>query len=246
MSTRTKAAVADTLPALFPAVFPGHGDDAPLDLPPITEQVQQQIKDRVVSRDFDAWSEALARVGNCSRPIRLHGHSQTVDATTGEILSSYSSRHEPLGVTHVRCGNRRATDCPSCSRLYAADTFHLIRAGVAGGKTVPETVAENPLVFATVTAPSFGPVHGRRDSARPATPPAAGRSCVRMVGPGPAKQSHGEDDPLLGQPLCGELLRLRLAGGLAVVGAGPVAPVHHRAAHGWSPRPSTCARVPAR
>ena len=30
----------------------------------------------------------------------------------------------------------------------------LIRAGVAGGKTVPATVAENPLVFATVTAPS--------------------------------------------------------------------------------------------
>ena len=38
--------------------------------------------------------------------------------------------------------------------------FHLIRAGVTGGKTVPESVAENPLVFATVTAPSFGIVHG--------------------------------------------------------------------------------------
>jgi len=43
VSTRTKAAVTDTLPALFPAVFPGHGEDAPLDLPPVTEQVQQQI-----------------------------------------------------------------------------------------------------------------------------------------------------------------------------------------------------------
>jgi hypothetical protein len=54
--------------------------------------------------------------------------------------------------------------------------FHLIRAGVAGGKTVPETVADNPLVFATVTAPSFGHVHGRRDNGRvclPSTPEVA-------------------------------------------------------------------------
>lgn len=202
MSTRTKAAVTDSLPALFPATFPGHGDHAPLDLPPVTEQVQQQISDRLVSRDFDAWSEALARVGNCSRPIRLHGHSQTVDATTGEILSTYSSRSEPLGLTHVRCGNRRATECPSCSRLYASDTFHLIRAGVAGGKTVPETVAENPLVFATVTAPSFGVVHGRRDGSR--------RCHATVRGPGvcahgrtrTCQVAHADDDPLLGQPLC--------------------------------------------
>lgn len=90
MSTRTKAAVTDTLPTLFPAVFSGHGQDAPLDLPPVTEQVQQQIKDRLVSPDFDALSEALARVGNRKRPIRLQGHSQTVYATTGEILSTYS------------------------------------------------------------------------------------------------------------------------------------------------------------
>jgi hypothetical protein len=206
VSTRTKAAVADTLPALFPATFPGHGEDAALDLPPVTEQVQQQISDRLLSPGFDAWSEALARVGNCSRPIRLHGHSQTVDATTGEILSAYSSRHEPLGLTHVRCGNRRATECPSCSRLYAADTFHLIRAGVAGGKTVPETVAENPLVFATVTAPSFGRVHGRRDGTRRCHPhpTTRGPRLCPHGRPRTCQTSHAEDDPLLGQPLCGD------------------------------------------
>jgi hypothetical protein len=32
-------------------------------------------------------------------------------------------------------GNRRATECLSRSRLYAADMFHLIKAGVCGGKT---------------------------------------------------------------------------------------------------------------
>jgi Replication initiator protein, pSAM2 len=31
--------------------------------------------------------------------------------------------------------------------------------GLRGGKGVPQTVAEHPLVFATFTAPSFGPVH---------------------------------------------------------------------------------------
>jgi hypothetical protein len=204
VSTRTKAAVTDTLPALFPAVFPAHGEEAPLDLPPVTEPVQQQIKDRLLSPGFDAWSEALARVGNCSRPIRLHGHSQRVDAVTGEILSSYSSRSEPLGLTHVRCGNRRATECPSCSRLYAADTFHLIRAGVAGGKTVPETVAENPLVFATVTAPSFGRVHGRRDGTRRCHPAVRGPRTCAHGRPRTCQTAHAEDDPLLGQPLCGE------------------------------------------
>ena len=80
-------------------------------------------------------------------------------------------------MTHIRCGNRRASECPSCSRVYAADTFHLIRAGVAGGKGVPDTVGDNPLVFATVTAPSFGPVHGPRATVSLPTPRArqAGR-----------------------------------------------------------------------
>jgi hypothetical protein len=204
VGTRSRHAVTDTLPALFPTVFPSHGDETPLDLPSVTDRVEQQIKDRLVSRDFDAWSQALARVGNCSRPIRLHGRSQTVDTTTGEILSTYSSTSEPLGITHIRCGNRRATECPSCSRLYAADTFHLIRAGVAGGKTVPEHVAENPLVFATVTAPSFGRVHGRRDSTRRCHPTVRGPRLCPHGRPRTCQTVHGEGDPLLGQPLCGD------------------------------------------
>ena len=36
----------------------------------------------------------------------------------------------------------------------------LVYAGLAGGrKRVPASVAEHPQVFATLTAPSFGPVH---------------------------------------------------------------------------------------
>jgi hypothetical protein len=198
---RTRARVTTTLPALAPDAFPGFDEDAPLDLPPLSAGMERQIRELVVSRDFDAWSEALARVGNCARPIRLRGRSERIDATTGEVVSWYSSELEPLGVTHVRCGNRRASVCPSCSRLYAADMFQLIRAGVAGGKTVPATVGENPLVFATVTAPSFGHVHDHRDGRR-CRPQARGPARCDHGRPRACHHSHGEGDPALGQPLC--------------------------------------------
>ena len=166
MDRRSDSQFHDVLPALFPRLSV---ESAPLDLPPVSARTSTGSVGLLVSGRFDAWSQALARVGNCAQPIRLRGRSETIDTTTGVIVSTYSSEQEPLGVTHVRCGNRRASECPSCSRLYAADMFQLIRAGVAGGKTVPESVAENPLVFATVTAPSFGPVHGSRDMGVAAT-----------------------------------------------------------------------------
>lgn len=202
MSTKTRRTVAESLPVLFPELLPRLGDDAPLNLPPVSADAEHQIRNRLHAPDFDAWSEALSRVGNCARPIRLHGTSQTVDAGTGEVLSSYSSSTEPLGLTYVRCGNRRATECPSCSRLYAADTFHLIRAGVAGGKTVPVTVAENPLVFATLTAPSFGRVHGRRDGGSRCHPSPRGAPLCRHGRPRSCQHRHGDANAELGQPLC--------------------------------------------
>jgi hypothetical protein len=152
VSSQTRHAVYDALPVVFPDVFPGAGD-APVDRPPASAQTRTDIGELLASPGFDAWSEVLSRVGNCARPIRPYGHSVTIDTATGEIVRSYASSQDPFGVTHIRCGNRRATACPSCSRLYAADMFHLIRAGVTGGKSVPDTVAENPLVFATLTAP---------------------------------------------------------------------------------------------
>lgn len=85
--------------------------------------------------------------------------------------------------------------------MYAGDLFQLIRAGVAGGKAVPETVAENPLVFATVTAASFGLVHGRRDGDR-GRRPTTGRPTLCVHGrPRTCQVGHAADDPLLGQPL---------------------------------------------
>jgi hypothetical protein len=79
--------------------------------------------------------------------------------------------------------------------------FHLIRAGISGGKTVPELVAENPLVFATVTAPSFGLVHTRRNGRR--CHPTPGGRCEHGR-PQTCHDAHAEDDLQLGQPLCGD------------------------------------------
>jgi hypothetical protein len=194
MSLDTRNQVWGALPPLrFTA-------DNELHLPGHDRHLTTQIVARLTAKDFDAWSTAASRVGFCSNPVHLVGSSTTVDKTTGEVLSTYSSADEPLGSTLVRCGNRRASACPSCSRLYAGDMFQLIRAGVAGGKTVPATVAENPLVFATLTAPSFGPVHGTRNGRRcrpRTTSPRCehGRATTCMT-------VHTDDDPALGQPLC--------------------------------------------
>ncbi|HYN29463.1 MAG TPA: replication initiator [Dermatophilaceae bacterium] len=170
-------------------------------LPGTDAGTHAQVMARLQSADLDDWASTAARVGFCSNPVRLVGHSDIVHRTSGEVVRTYASAEEPLGVTFVRCGNRRADRCPSCSRLYAADTFQLIRAGVAGGKGVPDAVADNPLVFATLTAPSFGAVHGRRHHrrCRPRGGPAA---LCRHGRPTACFQVHQPDDPALGQPLC--------------------------------------------
>ncbi|WP_200961352.1 MULTISPECIES: replication initiator [unclassified Phycicoccus] len=196
MTSTTRNQVWTALPPI------GDRDDRPLDLPQLDAATQAQVVARLLSPDFDAWSVAASRVGFCAKPIRLVGQSRTFDKTTGELVRCYASADEPTGVTFVRCGNRRASECESCSRLYAADTFHLIRSGVTGGKGVPATVGENPLVFATLTAPSFGPVHGVRPNngrCRPRRDTGArcphGRplSCMAI---------HADEDIAVGQPLC--------------------------------------------
>ena len=80
--------------------------------------------------------------------------------------------------------------------------FQLIRAGVAGGKTVPAVVAENPLVFATLTAPSFGHVHGRRDGGRRCRPHMSGSALCEHGRSRTCHRRHADEDAALGQPLC--------------------------------------------
>ncbi|MFB8268884.1 replication initiator protein RepSA [Streptomyces sp. NPDC055955] len=124
---------------------------------------------RVAGSDgFDRWQDQIRRTGGCSDPIHLTGWSLTKDKTTGETLHHYSTEGEPGGRLRIACGNRRASRCPSCAWTYAGDTYHLIRAGLAGDdrRDIPGTVRDHPRVFATLTAPSFGPVHNRPSSGR--------------------------------------------------------------------------------
>ncbi|MGW2789509.1 replication initiator protein RepSA [Streptomyces sp. NPDC001251] len=136
--------------------------------------------------DFDRWQDQIRRTGGCSDPVHLTGWTLTKDRTTGETLHSYSTGTEPGGRLRVACGNRRASRCPSCAWTYAGDTYQLIRAGLAGDdrRDVPDTVRDHPRVFATLTAPSFGPVHNR-----------PGRGLCRCG------TAHATDDPALGTAL---------------------------------------------
>ncbi|MFE9602731.1 replication initiator [Streptomyces hokutonensis] len=150
---------------------------------------------------FVRWLEQITATGGCSHPVHLTGSTTTLDGVTGEILHHYDTRHEPGERLLVRCRNRRATVCPTCSRLHAGDTFHLVRAGLTGGKNVPTTVRHRPRLFITLTAPSFGPVHrAGEDRCRPRRD---GGTCEhgRPLGCG---TFHAPNASMVGQPLCAD------------------------------------------
>ena len=153
----------------WPSLLSGEGWSAAIDA---------EIISRLSRPDLSRWLSQVRQVRQCSRPVRLVGGSDTIDTVTGEVLASYTSTSEPDGTTYIRCGNRRASVCPSCSHECKGDVWHLIMAGAAGGiKDVPDAVAEHPLVFGSFTAPSFGLVHAAKKPGRPGT-----RRCLPRTG----------------------------------------------------------------
>ncbi len=158
--------------------------------------------------DFKAWERQLASSGACSHPIRLRGHIDATDLTTGETAPVYDTASEHGGVLHVACGNRREAVCPACSAVYKRDARQLVRAGLAGGKGIPDTITAHPCVFATLTAPSFGPVHSRRIRGKTVLPCRPRRDANARRCPHGRDIScptrHVQDDPRLGQPMCGD------------------------------------------
>ncbi|MEU5427779.1 replication initiator [Streptomyces olivoreticuli] len=149
---------------------------------------------------FPRWLEQITATGGCAHPVHLTGSTTTRDAATGEILHHYDTRAEPGERLLVHCRNRRQSVCAPCSRLHAGDTFHLVRAGLTGGKTVPDKVREHPRLFVTLTAPSFGPVHHTTDG-KLCRPRRDAGECDhgRPLG---CTAVHATGDRLIGQPLC--------------------------------------------
>jgi len=162
---------------------------------------------RTTSHSHERWLAHTAATRGCVRPVRLTGELHTVDRGTGEILRTrHTATDMPDGVLYVPCGDRRASVCPPCAETYRADTYHLIKAGLVGGKGVPDTVCGHPAVFATLTAPSFGPVHSRSinrrtGGVRPCRPRRNAPVCPhgRLLS---CTQRHAENAPCLGRPLC--------------------------------------------
>jgi hypothetical protein len=136
---------------------------------------------RLRDADFQTWRAQVDTTRGCAAPIHLHGSSQVLDRDGAVLL-------ERAGTVLAPCGNRREAVCPACSDRYAADAFHLLRAGLAGDerKGVPAAVTDRPRAFLTLTAPSFGPVHSRKVSAR------------GLVVPCRCGERHHVDDPRVG------------------------------------------------
>jgi hypothetical protein len=149
--------------------------------------------------DFGHWEREFAADSGCSHPIQLRHRTDMIDLATGELAPLYGS-------ATTACGNRREAVCPACSAVYKRDARQLVRAGLAGGKGIPETITAHPCVFATLTAPSFGPVHARRLRGKTVLPcrprrDASARRCPhgRDIS---CPTRHVEGDPRLGQPMC--------------------------------------------
>ena len=163
---------------------------------------------------YTAWLDHIWPAAGCTHPIRLGGQIHRVDPATGEVTSTLPTSALPDGIIYKACGNRRTSACPSCAETYRRDAFQLIRAGLIGGKGVPAHVATHPAVFATFTAPSFGPVHTRPVGLHTCTGKA---HCRCQAQPCHARREadvcphgrklacfnrHARDDARLGQPLC--------------------------------------------
>ena len=164
---------------------------------------------------YNTWLDHIWHAAaGVSAPTWLRGQVKHIDPGTGELLRTVTTDTMPNRVMFKPCGNRRATTCPGCAETYRRDAYHLIRAGLTGGKGITPAVATHPAVFATFTAPSFGPVHTRpvrqhtcddrtRCACRPL--PCHARRDVQTCPHGrplACFTRHHRDDTRLGQPLC--------------------------------------------
>ena len=159
------------------------------------EIVVAQMVRRASSGEFESWWRRAESVGFCAHPIQLTGADEF-------------GRNR---VVWTRCNNRRAQVCPSCSDLYARDTWQLVHAGTAGGHHgIPATIASHPQVFLPLTAPSYGPVHttttGQSGGRRVCRDHRNFGGYIRCPHGKPlwCNHTHESGDEGVGQPLCPE------------------------------------------
>ena len=209
--------ITGSMLALAPGTRQGPGTGATTGPRPNRSSSYQYAADSAQARAGDGyftWLDHIWHAAACTRPIRLRGRVKHIDPATGELLRTVTTDTMPDQVMYKPCGNRRATTCPGCAETYRRDAYHLIRAGLIGGKGITPAVATHPAIFLTLTAPSFGPVHTRpvrqhtcTDRTRctcPALPCHARRDLTTCEHGRPAYcfTRHRRDDTRLGQPLC--------------------------------------------
>jgi Replication initiator protein, pSAM2 len=171
-----------------------------------TLTLREQILARAGRHDYEQWITQVTPVGACTKPVRLRGQLVDVDTRTGEIRRALdTSRELPDGVIYKACGSRKASQCPSCAEVYRRDAFFLLRAGLVGGDGGPDTASRHPCVFATLTAPGFGPVHTRRTRGERVLPCRPRRRRDEICPHGvllSCPRTHRDDDQVLGKPIC--------------------------------------------
>ena len=174
--------------------------------------------------------------------------------------ASSSSRHTitdmPDGVLYVPCGDRRASVCPPCAETYRADTYQLIRAGLAGGKGVP-TIRRRPTRPCSPRSPR--PPSGPSTPGRSTAGPGRSRPCRmrrdltvcphgrRLI----CTARHTENHPVARPADLPGLLRPRPPRRLERLGRRTLAPHHHHprplaASRSNAPTGSSCASPTAR
>ena len=164
---------------------------------------------------YEAWLDHIWPAAGCTHPIRLGGQIHRVDPGTGEVTSTLPTSALPDGIIYKACGNRRTSACPSCAETYRRDAFQLIRAGLIGGKGIPEHVAESSGRVRHLHRPLLRPrpftvcpvAHLHRQGSLPLlsrslATPAARLRCARTAASWPASPAIARDDARLGQPLC--------------------------------------------
>jgi hypothetical protein len=170
---------------------------------PTTSDLDLLLRRASDSESFERWLDLARSTGWCEHPVRLAGATHQIDPATGEVYSSYTTDTEPDGHLLKACGSRRATVCEPCSARYRADAWHLIVAGLRGGKGVPEVASTHPILFLTLTAPGFGAVHSRRENdGSPRTcQPNRRKRCYHGLSIC-CDEIHQPDDACIGEPLC--------------------------------------------